>query len=462
MAESFDPYYKWLGIPPKDQPPNHYRLLGVETFESDREVIDSFANRHIEYLQQITDGPHVRDAQKLLNELSAARRCLLDPKKKAKYDKTLKKASPPPPTATPVAKASAVIIPPEPEAEEIPAAVSVAVNASPPDVTPVVPLPSVKKPPKPNPPPTAAARPSAPDFGVQSDKPGGASRIRKPKTAGILPMIIVGVLAVFGIATILGAILLISFLNPSPPEADPNSPGSTDAVGVTDGPTTNTDGSNNSGGELTMNAPNTRWKLLFEDAKDPNAKAMNLSIGKAEFAKSNDAHAGVLNFIAANKSKATVTNKLKSSSFSVSFWLNVSKTAPTATSWDQGTPIIGGAKNEWAITMADDQLTFGSVGESQVLQPVFGNDPFELPIDDWVHCVFIVDRNRSRTRVDFFVNNEGMVPLEFKHSVKQPTSIYIGGGPVNTKRFYDGKIDDIQFFNEAITPQAVADLFDNY
>jgi hypothetical protein len=26
----FDPYYHWLGIAPKDQPPNHYRLLGVE------------------------------------------------------------------------------------------------------------------------------------------------------------------------------------------------------------------------------------------------------------------------------------------------------------------------------------------------------------------------------------------------------------------------------------------------
>ena len=39
MAESFDPYRKWLGIPPKDQPPNHYRLLGIDLFEADAEVI---------------------------------------------------------------------------------------------------------------------------------------------------------------------------------------------------------------------------------------------------------------------------------------------------------------------------------------------------------------------------------------------------------------------------------------
>ena len=39
MPEKFDPYHKWLGIPPKDQPPNHYRLLGIELFESDADVI---------------------------------------------------------------------------------------------------------------------------------------------------------------------------------------------------------------------------------------------------------------------------------------------------------------------------------------------------------------------------------------------------------------------------------------
>ena len=32
--ETFDAYHEWLGIPPKDQPPNHYRLLGIELFES--------------------------------------------------------------------------------------------------------------------------------------------------------------------------------------------------------------------------------------------------------------------------------------------------------------------------------------------------------------------------------------------------------------------------------------------
>ncbi len=37
---TFAPYHKWLGIPPADQPANHYRLLGLNLFESDPDVID--------------------------------------------------------------------------------------------------------------------------------------------------------------------------------------------------------------------------------------------------------------------------------------------------------------------------------------------------------------------------------------------------------------------------------------
>jgi len=86
----FDPYHKWLGIPPSEQPPNHYRLLGISLFESDPDVIDAAANRLMAYLQGCATGPHVALSQKLLNEVAAARLCLLDPKKKKAYDTRLK------------------------------------------------------------------------------------------------------------------------------------------------------------------------------------------------------------------------------------------------------------------------------------------------------------------------------------------------------------------------------------
>jgi hypothetical protein len=86
VADDFDAYHKWLGIPPKDQPPNHYRLLALDLFESDPDVIDAAASKQVAYLRSCATGPHVALSQKILNEIASARLCLLDPKKKAAYD----------------------------------------------------------------------------------------------------------------------------------------------------------------------------------------------------------------------------------------------------------------------------------------------------------------------------------------------------------------------------------------
>lgn len=90
MSDSFDPYYIWLGIPPKDQPPNHYRLLGIQELEENTDVIDAAANRQTTYLHEMTAGPNRKESQQLLNEIAAVRRCLLSPEQKSAYDATLR------------------------------------------------------------------------------------------------------------------------------------------------------------------------------------------------------------------------------------------------------------------------------------------------------------------------------------------------------------------------------------
>src|SRR5882757_6144163 len=89
----FDPYRKWLGIPLKDQPPNHYRLLGLELFESDLDVIEGAADRAMGFIRQYQSGEHAALAAKLLNEIATARLCLLKPAMKLEYDAKLKKQS---------------------------------------------------------------------------------------------------------------------------------------------------------------------------------------------------------------------------------------------------------------------------------------------------------------------------------------------------------------------------------
>ena len=90
MATDFDPYRKWLGIPPQYQPPNHYRLLGIELFESDADVIANAADQRAIHLKTFASGPYAAFSQRLLNEVAAARVCLLTGSEKAKYDAQLR------------------------------------------------------------------------------------------------------------------------------------------------------------------------------------------------------------------------------------------------------------------------------------------------------------------------------------------------------------------------------------
>lgn len=99
-GEPFDPYYQWLGIPPDQQPPNHYRLLGIQLFEENREVIQNAADRQMAHLRSFQSGPRGRFSQRLLNEIAAAKLCLLTADKKAAYDASLRAAGMIDPLAT--------------------------------------------------------------------------------------------------------------------------------------------------------------------------------------------------------------------------------------------------------------------------------------------------------------------------------------------------------------------------
>ena len=101
MAD-FDPYYQWLAIPPRDRPPNHYRLLGVELFESNADVIATAADKQMAHVRSFQTGKHSALSQKLLNEIAAAKVCLLNPAKKEAYDRQLRPQSVAPPPAPPV------------------------------------------------------------------------------------------------------------------------------------------------------------------------------------------------------------------------------------------------------------------------------------------------------------------------------------------------------------------------
>lgn len=89
MPEPFDPYLQWLGIEPHEMPVDHYRLLGIRRFEGDPGIIAAAADQRMLHVRTFQTGPRAVYSQKLLNELSAARICLLNPGAKASYDQVL-------------------------------------------------------------------------------------------------------------------------------------------------------------------------------------------------------------------------------------------------------------------------------------------------------------------------------------------------------------------------------------
>ena len=89
MSMQFDPYHAWLGIPSNEQPPNHYRLLGITLFESDDEVIQNGLDQRIAHLKSFLNGPNSHDSERLLEEVSKAGVCLLRPESKQVYDRQL-------------------------------------------------------------------------------------------------------------------------------------------------------------------------------------------------------------------------------------------------------------------------------------------------------------------------------------------------------------------------------------
>ncbi|NUQ65835.1 MAG: protein kinase, partial [Pirellulales bacterium] len=75
---------------PDEQPPNHYRLLGVPLFADSPETIEHAADQRMLLLRTFQGGKHGASANKLLNEVAAARVCLLNPEKRIAYDRQLR------------------------------------------------------------------------------------------------------------------------------------------------------------------------------------------------------------------------------------------------------------------------------------------------------------------------------------------------------------------------------------
>ena len=69
MSAILDPYHLLLGIAPHEQPPDYYRLLGIERLELNSDVIANAAQRQLDHLKPTSRGEDREHASSLCDVL---------------------------------------------------------------------------------------------------------------------------------------------------------------------------------------------------------------------------------------------------------------------------------------------------------------------------------------------------------------------------------------------------------
>ncbi len=183
---TFDAYHIWLGIPPEDQPPDYYRLLGLRQLESRTDVIAMAAERQTSHVRKFASGEHQQRASELLNEIAKARLVLLNPDQRLAYDRQL----PAPETGAPAAPLAS---------------------------QPARPLPLAPQPSSPSPSPPNRRLPASPKS-LPSKKFGARHSVRKRRRSSVAEWLKVAVGGVVGL--LLGWWLLQTFILSDDPAPD--------------------------------------------------------------------------------------------------------------------------------------------------------------------------------------------------------------------------------------------------
>ncbi len=89
MNRSFDPLKAWFGLLTEQGSLDYYSLLGLPLLEQDSQVILQAWKARMLVVQRHLQGPYSSQAHEILVLLNEAKACLLNPQRKAEYDRKL-------------------------------------------------------------------------------------------------------------------------------------------------------------------------------------------------------------------------------------------------------------------------------------------------------------------------------------------------------------------------------------
>jgi hypothetical protein len=109
---TFNPYHEWLQIDEQNLQPTYYELLGIKPSEADQGAIAAAAERAACRVRSHRPGANAAAWAELLDEIAAAKKCLLDPNNRQQYDRQIKSLVAEPPKATPLSPSRSDANPP--------------------------------------------------------------------------------------------------------------------------------------------------------------------------------------------------------------------------------------------------------------------------------------------------------------------------------------------------------------
>jgi hypothetical protein len=189
MAESFDPYQSWLSLNLGGREPNHYELLALESFESDKAKINESADRAANLVTSQATAAQVPQSQKLLYQISTARVCLLNAAEKARYDDQLRQQQSQLQTEMPVAQAPPPAQSARPQEMQVPAAPPPAAATPPHMVQGTAPSPMQPNTPYPAQMPGPASYPAAAPMQAPSPAATLVGSVARPVPSGTAPVV---------------------------------------------------------------------------------------------------------------------------------------------------------------------------------------------------------------------------------------------------------------------------------
>ena len=152
-------------------------------------------------------------------------------------------------------------------------------------------------------------------------------------------------------------------------------------------------------------------------------------------------------------------------SWSTSFWLQsgtasqstmiVSKRLNAAPSTQYSIGLSSGNSYSWT---AGKKLTF--LFREAVGIEKGGYTTADIDISNWTHVCVVLDR--SSETVDVYINGV-LTPVTMDHDGAMPTintasPLYIGGNPDVSTSYFQGQIDDVRVYNEALSQEAIQAL----